>query len=233
MRGLQNSVVLVPFILILAFFSPGCTIFGKGDPVPETLKGLPLVYQEDFEKGCVGWIATDPMAWKVIEEDGNHVFSLYQSSNYKPPVRSPLSIARVLDLDVSDFIIEVRMKQTGKEYGHRDMCIFFGLTDPSHFYYVHIATKADANANSIFLVNGEPRKSIALERTEGTDWATGYHLVRVERRTGTGTIDVYFNDMKTPIMKTVDKTFLSGGIGFGSFDDTGNIDDIRVWGIKK
>jgi hypothetical protein len=219
--------------MILASAISGCGILGGGSSVPETMKGLPLVFQEDFERGCVRWIATDPMAWKVIEEEGNHVFSLYQSSKYSPPVRSPLSIARIIDLNFSDFIIEARMKQTGKEYGHRDMCIFFGMKDPSHFYYTHIATQADAHANSIFLVNGEPRKSIAMERTDGTDWATGYHLIRVERRTGTGTIDVYFDDMEKPVMKTVDRTFLSGGIGFGSFDDTGNIDDIRIWGIKK
>jgi hypothetical protein len=219
--------------MIPALILSGCALFGGGDPVPRTLKGLPLVFQEDFERGCARWIATDPMAWKVVDEDGNRVFSLYQVSKYEPPVRSPLSIARILDLEVGDCIIEARMKQTGREYGHRDMCIFLGMQDPSRFYYVHIATQADANANSIFIVNGEPRTSIAKERTGGTDWAMGYHLVRVERRTGTGLIEVYFDDMENPIMRAEDRTFLSGGIGFGSFDDTGNIDDVRVWGIEK
>jgi hypothetical protein len=110
------------------------------------------------------------------------------------------------------------------------MCIFFGYQDPSHFYYVHLATKADAHANSIFLVNGEPRVSIAQERTDGTDWGTGYHTIRIERDTKEGTVVVYYDDMTTPVMKTTDKTFLHGGIGFGSFDDTGNIDNVRIWG---
>jgi len=64
-------------------------------------------------------------------------------------------------------------------------------------------------------------------------WATGYHLVRIERVIESGSIRVFFDDMDTPIMTTDDKTFLSGGLGFGSFDDTGNIDDVRVWGKKK
>jgi hypothetical protein len=198
--------------------------------IPKEVNGLPLLFSEDFEHGAEKWTQTDPAAWKVIEDEGSHVYSQHQQSNYEPEVRSPLNIARIKDLDTGDVVIEARMKQTGKEYGHRDMCIFFGYQDPTHFYYVHLATKADEHANSIFLVNGAPRVSIAQERTQGTDWATGYQTVRIERNTKEGTIAVYFNDMTKPVMKTTDKTFLHGGIGFGTFDDTGNIDDVRIWG---
>jgi len=196
------------------------------------MKDMPLVFFEDFESGAGRWTQTDAEAWKIVAEGGNQVYSLYQRSKYSPPVRSPLNIARVKDSNVTDFVLQARMKQTGKEYGHRDMCVFFGYQDPSHFYYVHIATKADAHANSIFLVNGEPRVSIAQERTDGTDWSTGYHDVRVVRDTRTGAIKVYYDDMDKPIMRTVDKTLLSGEVGFGSFDDTGNIDDVILWGKK-
>ncbi len=212
----------------------GCVMAGADEAeAPEESNGLPLVFQEDFEHGSERWIATDPKAWEVKEEDGNHVFALCRSSEYEPPHRSPHSIARIKDLDVTDFVIEARMKQTGREYGHRDMCIFFGYNNPSHFYYVHIATKADPHAHSVFLVNDAPRVSIAKERTDGADWTQDYHLVRIERDTESGSIKVFFGDMEKPIMTAEDKTFLSGGIGFGSFDDTGNIDDIRIWGKKK
>lgn len=191
---------------------------------------LPLVFFEDFESGAGRWTQTDPNAWKVTAADQNHVYSLFQQSKYEPPVRSPFNIARIRDVNVSDFIVQARMEQTGKEYGHRDMVVVFGYQDPSHFYYAHIATKADEVAHSIHIVNGKPRVSIALERTEGTDWATGFHDVRVVRDTATGVILVFFDDMEKPIMKAQDTTFLSGGIGFGSFDDTGAIDDVIVWG---
>ncbi len=197
-----------------------------------TRNDLPLVFFDDFESGAGRWTQTDPKAWKVVMEEGNHVYSQFQRSQYEPPVRSPYNMARIKDVKVSDFTLQARMEQTGKEYGHRDMCLFFGYQDPSHFYYVHIATKADAHANSIFLVNGKPRVSIAQERTDGTDWATGYHDVRIVRNVSTGTIEVFFDDMEKPIMKTVDKTFGAGEVGFGSFDDTGNIDEIIVWGRK-
>jgi len=195
-----------------------------------TMKDLPLVFFDDFESGAGRWTQTDSNAWKIVAEDDNHVYAQFQRSQYEPPVRSPYNMARVKGVNVSDFVLQARMKQTGKEYGHRDMCLFFGYQDPAHFYYVHIATKADPHANSIFLVNGAPRVSIAQERTDGTDWATGYHDVRIVRDAQAGTIEVFFDDMDTPIMKTVDKTFGAGEVGFGSFDDTGHIDDVIVWG---
>jgi len=205
----------------------------KGADVPEEFMGMPLVFSEDFENGCARWTPTDAKAWRIDESDGNHVYALHKSSDYKPPVRSPHSISLVSDLVVGDFVLEAKMKQTGKEYGHRDLCIFFGHSGPGHFYYVHIATKADAHANSVFLVNDEPRVSVAKERTDGTDWGRGWHQVRLVRRTGTGLIQVFYDDMEKPIMVAEDKTFLSGKVGFGSFDDVGQIDDVRVWGKKE
>jgi hypothetical protein len=34
-------------------------------------------------------------------------------------------------------------------------------------------------------------------------------------------------------MQATDKTFVWGQIGVGSFDDTGNFDDVRLWGAIK
>jgi hypothetical protein len=45
-----------------------------------------------------------------------------------------------------------------------------------------------------------------------------------------GTIKVYFDDLSKPIMVAEDKTFGAGCIGFGAFDDTGKVDNIRIWG---
>ena len=46
-----------------------------------------------------------------------------------------------------------------------------------------------------------------------------------------GEIEVYFDDMQTPVMKAVDTTFGTGRIGVGSFDDTGDFDTIRLYGV--
>ena len=195
--------------------------------------GLPRLVSFDFSSDLDAWTMTDPTAWKIEQEDGDGKLSLFGKSDYSPAVRSPHNIARVKDVIVTDFVLDVDAKQTGKEYGHRDLCFFFGYQDPSHFYYVHLATKADDHANSIFLVNDAPRVSIAQKRTNGTDWADGYHHIRIERDTTSGTIKVFFNDMDSPVMETVDKTFLYGSVGVGSFDDTGNFDNFTIHGIVK
>jgi hypothetical protein len=68
--------------------------------------------------------------------------------------------------DLTDFVMDVDLRSTGRDYGHRDLCLFFGYQDPSHFYYVHLGKQADAAANSIFRVDGRPRVSIAEKRTQ-------------------------------------------------------------------
>lgn len=196
--------------------------------------GLPLVAHEDFNKdGASRWQPTDDKAWKVILDGGRLVYSLVKKrSDYEPKVRSPYNYSLLKDVEVSDFMLDVDLKSTHEPYGHQDLCLFFGYQDPSHFYYVHIGRKADAHANSIFLVNDEPRVSIAKERTDGTDWSRGWHRARIKRDSKSGSIEVYFDDMQKPIMKTTDKTFTTGQIGIGSFDDTGDFDAIRLWGRK-
>lgn len=209
-------------------------VHAADDDTPQKLLGMPLLLREDFESGKVErWEPTDADAWQLAEQDGNHVFHLRALSKYEPPVRSPLSRALVKDLVVGDFVLDARLQSTGKpDDNHRDLCLFFGFQDPAHLYYVHFGKRADPNANSIFLVNGEPRVSIAKTRTAGTPWDAKWHHVRVVRRVESGEISVYFDDMKKPVMTAVDKHFTWGRVGIGSFDNTGYFDDVRLWGKK-
>jgi hypothetical protein len=193
---------------------------------------LPLLFQEDFEKGGERWEPTDPAAWKVIDSKDGKVFSQFQQSKYKPPHRSPLNFALVKDLSVGDFILEAKCQSTVKDYPHRDLCLFFGYQDPAHFYYVHLGKKTDDHANQIFIVNKADRTKISTKTSAGTNWTDNWHNVKIVRKIGDGTIEVYFDDMKTPVMTAADKTFIWGRVGVGSFDDTGNWDDIKVRGVK-
>ncbi|MEM6697106.1 MAG: hypothetical protein AAF806_01830 [Bacteroidota bacterium] len=191
---------------------------------------LPLLFETDFSQNISinDFECTDFSAWRINTEQ--EALELFGESQYQPKVRSPRNIAILKDYKVGDFILEMDLKQTGREYGHRDMCLFFGMKDASNFYYVHIASKADDHAHSIFLVNDEPRKSIATERTEGINWGTDWHHVKIARTMTDGKIEVYFDDMERPIMQATDQHFDFGYVGFGSFDDTGMIDNIRLFG---
>jgi len=218
MKALTLTLILMTLILTPA----GCG------------RKTPLVFKTDFEDGGLdAWQPTDPKAWRIEQGNNGKVLSLFTKSNYQPPVRSPLNINLIKDVVLGSFEMELQMHSTTPDYGHRDLCLFFGHRDPSHFYYVHIANQSDPHANSIFLVNGEPRVSIAKTRTEGTKWDQNWHKVRLVRDAEAGTIDVFFDDKPEPIMTAEDDHFKSGRIGVGSFDDTGQFDNISIRGKRQ
>lgn len=204
-----------------------------GKPPAREMAGLPLVFFDNFESGEANrWEQSDPKAWKVIQQEKNHVYNQFQQSQVQTPVRSPFNRALVKDLVLADFVLDVPLQSTKEDYDHRDMCLFFGYQDPAHLYYVHLGKKADDHANQIFIVNGEPRKKISTTTTPGTAWTDGWHHARVVRKVEAGTIAVYFDDMEKPAMTATDKTFTWGQVGVGTFDDIGNFDDVAVYGRK-
>ncbi|REJ91281.1 MAG: hypothetical protein DWQ34_15100, partial [Planctomycetota bacterium] len=84
--------------------------------------------------------------------------------------------------------------------------------------------------NQIFIVNEAPRTKISTKTTDGTPWDDEWHHVRITRNVETGDIAVYFDDMDEPAMTATDKMFTWGEVGVGSFDDTGNFDNIVLHG---
>ena len=194
---------------------------------------LPKILTEDFENGAGRWEPTDAKAWKVLKTDAGNVYSLFKRrSDYTPPHRSPYNISLLKDVFVGDFVLEAKVRSTIKDYGHRDMCLFFGYQDPAHFYYVHFGKKTDNHANQIFIVNDAPRTKISTKTTPGTNWTDTWHRVKIVRRVSDGSIRVYFDDMENPVMTATNKRLTWGRIGLGSFDDTGNWDDVTLRGVK-
>lgn len=221
----MRRVVRTPLCLAVIFC--GLSALGHAQPAE-----LPLLVQEDFKKGADRWEPTDAAAWKVIDIKEGKAYSQFQQSKYKPTHRSPFNYSLLKDVSVGDFILEAKVQSTARDYPHRDVCLIFGHQDPSHFYYVHLGQKADDHANQIFIVNDAPRTKISTKTTEGTKWDDGWHDVKIVRRVGAGTIEVFFDDMKTPVMTAKDKTFAWGRIGLGTFDDTVNWTDVRLRGVK-
>lgn len=220
---MKKIVTVLTFLLVL-----NALVFSQAD-IPE---GYELQYRTDFKTAAElkDFEFSDPEMWKLSPDcEGTHVLESLGKGDYQPPVRSPHVIALMSNMQFGDFVLEANLQQTGREYGHRDMCIFFNYVDSSHFYYVHMATKTDDHAHNIFIVNGVPRTKISLKTTDGINWGQGWHKVRLVRDTQSGKIELYFGDMETPIMVAEDKTHLKGYIGFGSFDDLGRIDNIRIW----
>lgn len=196
-----------------------------------TLAAEPRTVQVTFDDGDLSaWTFTDRKAWELVDHDGGKALALVRNSNYKPAVRSPLNIA-LLDQSFGSFTLDVDVRSTSRDYGHRDLCLFLGYQDPKHFYYVHLAKSADPHAHSVFAVDDAPRVSIATERTKGVAWTDGWHHLRLVRDAGSGAIRVYFDDMDSPVIEADDRRFLEGRIGLGSFDDPGVFDNLKIVGV--
>jgi hypothetical protein len=231
MRSIAVSFMILTGILAVSISGSTAVVVQEAGARPNGDGSGKIVFRDDFHRDApTGWDLTDRSAWRMaLAQPGrNRVLELFRASKYEPPVRSPLNIALAQGVSVADFTLDVKVRSTTRDYGHRDLCLFFGYQDPSHFYYVHLGKEADPHANSIFLVNGQPRVSIAESRTSGTPWTDGWHKVRLVRDTKSGLIEVFFDDMDRPAMTAHDRTFGRGRIGVGSFDDTGMFDEIVV-----
>ena len=194
---------------------------------------LPLLFEDDFEKGAAHWQPTDAKAWKIIETDRGKVYNQFQLSKYKPPHRSPYNISLVKGVTVGDFVLTVDVQSTnGKAGAHQDMDLFFNYQDPAHFYYVHLGKRPDPHSSQIMIVNEADRKMITKNKSPGIPWDEGWHKVKIVRRVQSGTIEIYFDNMDKPVMVAEDKTFTSGQVGLGSFDDHGNWDNFKLYGKK-
>ncbi len=198
---------------------------------------LPLLVTDDFENGMKQWQTTDDNFWKITELDrdgtSTHALRVLGKSKYEPPVRSPHSIAWLRDIVVGDFVLTVKVESTNYKAGnHRDLCLFWGRQDASHFYYVHFGAKADPHACQVFIVDGKPRAKITVDEAKGTPWGKAWHVVRVVRTVADGKIKVYFDDMERPMMTAQDDTFKWGQVGLGTFDDNGNFDGFELQGVK-
>ena len=192
---------------------------------------LEKVYSTDFSGAESEWEFVDK-GWRFFKSDeGQVVLSQHLKENdYQPPFRSPRHMALLKEVHVTDFEINVKVKSTHADYGHRDVCLFFGYQSDSEFYYVHLGQRTDDHANQIFIVNKAARTKISSKTTDGTPWDDEWHDVKITRQATSGEIRVYFDDMESPVMEATDKTFGWGQVGLGSFDDTADWDDFSLLG---
>ncbi len=226
----KTPMKLLVFVLLLLCGFSGPFQASAEEPPPYVPKGFSLQWQPDLASDAIlGQLEfTDPKAWRRSTNAGRVALELIGNSQYAAKVRSPSSIALLTTRRFGDFLLEADLLQTGADYGHRDLCLFFGFQDPGRYYYAHFASKTDPEANQVFVVDGKPFTKISTRTTEGSRWGQNeWHRVRVQRL-GTR-ITVWFDDMTTPAMLAEDARFGAGYLGFGSFNDSGLFARIRVW----
>ena len=220
----RNAPVWLGLVGLVPFFLTASLYAQSG--VPE---GYELVYSQDFTDASAldDFTFSDQRAWSHGNEGGRGYLDLAGGSKYRPKHRSPLNIALIDDLLLADFVLEAEAWQTGREYGHRDLSLFFGFEGPNRYYYAHLATEPDDRAHNIFLVDNADRAPMGAVPDEGVDWGSGWKRVRVERQDGS--LRVYFDGVKQPTVSTDRDPLGWGRVGFGSFDDTGRFSKVRIW----
>ncbi len=193
---------------------------------------LPVLLSEDFEKGVDRWEFSDPKAWKLEDTPKGKVLSLFEKTTPKTPHKSPFAVAVLKDVVVGDFVLEADVRSTVKRHPQQDLCLIFGYQDHDHFYYAHLAKQTDKGNNQIYIVNGADRAMITLRTSQGTDWNDDWVHVKVVRKVADGTIEVYWDDMKTPVQTAQNKIFVRGRVGLGSYDDLGEFDNVVLRGTR-
>ncbi len=189
-----------------------------------------LVYQQAFaDKSSLSDLAfANPTEWRhdaagFVESTGY---------TYQGVYRSPFSQAIVKSIQVTSFVMDAELLQTSPDGdAHRDMVLIWNFVNPNQFYYAHISTAHDDVAHNILIVNDADRKAISSSTTAGYAWGRDvWRRLRLVRDVADGSMSVYDRDgAATPILAAKDKTFSSGYVGFGSFDNTGKVRNVKVW----
>ena len=173
------------------------------------------------------WHFENPELW----EEKNGIVSLVETRQEARPFRRPYQVGYIrTDTFLQDFEYSAQVKCTDPKLKKgRDVLIVFGYQSPNRFYYVHLSNDYAAGYhNGIFLVNNSERKRIDKEGIAGptptliTD--LNWHNILVKRMNGNTSIAV---DGQL-LMTTDDKTIDRGYVGFGSFDDTGEIRNVEL-----
>lgn len=208
-------------ILLMVITAGIFALTSAGGPVLRSLE-----FRDDFESDALSaWQFPYPEDWTILAEGANHY--LHMLRNREPGVpRRPLQFARLSRARVGSFDFRARVRREGTS-----MIVVFNYVDTLHFYYAHLSadygTKQPVH-NGLFMVNGEPRQRIAGAEAEPALPDRAWHTVRVRRDVPAGRIEVFMDNDRAPRFQVIDRTFNCGEVGIGSFDETGDFDDIQL-----
>ena len=208
-------------LLLAGVAASGAALLPSGPAVLQSVS-----FREDFESaGLDAWEFPYLQDWEIRREGDNRF--LHMLRNREPGVpRRPLQFARLRNVNVGSFELRARVRREGQS-----MIIVFNYVDTMHFYYAHISGDRGTEQpvhNGLFIVNGEPRKRIAGTEAPPALPDRDWHRVRLARNARTGSIELFVDEQKEPLFSMVDPTFPCGQIGIGSFDETGDFDDIEL-----
>ena len=175
--------------------------------------------------GLRAWEMPFPEDWALRSE--GPVSYLHMNRPREPGVpRRPLQFALLKNVDAGNFTLDVQVRRA-----QGSMIIVFDYVDTLHFYYVHLSMDPGVKQpvhNGIFVVDAAARRRLAGLDAAPTLPDLAWHDVRIVRDVPSGSIQVFLDKETTPRFKTVDRTFIHGQVGLGSFDETGDFARFRL-----
>lgn len=214
--------------ILPVFFLLGAGLIAArhGGLAPANIVLRMVQFQDNFEAQRLdAWELPYAEDWEIGAEGGNHFLHMKRSREPGVP-RRPLQFALLKKVNVGSFEFQTRVRRE-----NRSMIVVFNYGDTLRFYYVHLSVDRGTESpvhNGVFIVSGGPRKRIAGTEAPPALPDGDWHQVRVLRDARTGSIEVFLDGQARPLFSVVDSTFLCGRIGIGSFDETGDFDDVRV-----
>lgn len=215
--------------LIITLLIFHISLFALSQTLPE---GYILIYEQNFsdKNALENFRFSNPVTWKISKIKDNRFLEFISDSCYMPAFYSPKNICILSNHIFGEFILEADIMQPVNEYNNGDICIFFSVKDSVQYYYAQIACLADNFNHGIFLVKKDSCKKISEQQNNGVSLSDAkWHKVRIVRNIVNRTVWVYVDDMKVPAMTARNPELVMGYIGFGSFDDGGRIDNIKIW----
>lgn len=123
-----------------------------------------------------------------------------------------------------DFTLSAVVNITGTASTWDDAALVFGFQDTNNYYYVSLCESNNTTIKGIFkVVAGSPTELADITATiaSGTDYT-------LEVQRSGASINVLLDS--TQIASVSDSTFTSGKVGFGSYNDAAQFDDLDVTG---
>lgn len=165
-------------------------------------------------------------------EQRDGILRITKAGQIKGPVRGPTTYALAPGhWENATLEVIARSLEPTSKVG-RDLVLIFGYEDPEHFYYAHVSNDSDGKTHSVIMrVEATGRTPIQLEESPKPALGVGWQTIRLSHEAN-GAISVWVDDQEKPVLTANDTRYPVGRLGFGSFNDTAEFDEVAITGDR-
>jgi hypothetical protein len=224
----HHSLIMKYLLIIISL-----TVFIACETLTQQLPdGYILQYEQNFNdnKSLSDFRFSNPQTWSIIKNKENSFLQFFSDTLYVPSVPSPNTIGILNNHIFGDFILEADIMPIVNDSGQYEICFLLGIKDSLKYYYVQLAGDENVLKNGIYLVkNAAGKELVSKELSAISRKGDSWRKIRIERNIVKRTIRVFVDNMTNPEMEVKDYELVMGYIGFGSYNCSCRIDNIRIW----